>query len=147
MIWQRKCHSMEARDKIILVLGGHASHPFVINFKILEFTSSNPQPSKGKFWRPWKISTLLLRAEHCPNHKNWLHGKCKFYPKLAFGAIFKNFLRNHEMYSSPCNRPLRPRGGVALQLYSFFNLGARWDGWSTPRPGRFTPGKDPVSIV
>jgi len=20
-------------------------------------------------------------------------------------------------------------------------------GWSTPRPGRFTPGKDPVSIV
>jgi len=21
------------------------------------------------------------------------------------------------------------------------------DGWSTPRPGRFTPGKDPVPIV
>jgi len=29
----------------------------------------------------------------------------------------------------------------------FFNLGARWDGWSTPRPDRFTPGKDPVPIV
>jgi len=29
-------------------------------------------------------------------------------------------------------------------LYSFFNPGARWGGWSTPRPGRFTPGKDPV---
>jgi len=27
-------------------------------------------------------------------------------------------------------------------LYSFFNLGARWGGWSTPRSGRFTPGKD-----
>jgi hypothetical protein len=25
--------------------------------------------------------------------------------------------------------------------YSFFNLSARWGGWSTPRPGRFTPGK------
>ena len=22
-----------------------------------------------------------------------------------------------------------------------------WGGWSTPRPGRFTPGKDPVPIV
>jgi len=32
-------------------------------------------------------------------------------------------------------------------LYSFFNLGARWSGWSTPRPGRFIPGKDPVPIV
>jgi hypothetical protein len=29
-----------------------------------------------------------------------------------------------------------------VQLYSFFNLGARWDGWSTPRPGRVTPGKE-----
>ena len=37
-----------------------------------------------------------------------------------------------------------PRGGVDVQLYSFFNLGARW---STPRPGRFTPGKDSVPIV
>jgi len=32
--------------------------------------------------------------------------------------------------------------GVEIYLYSFFNLGARWSGWSTPRPGRFTPGKD-----
>jgi hypothetical protein len=28
-----------------------------------------------------------------------------------------------------------------------FNIGARWGGWSTPRPGRFTPGKDPIPIV
>jgi hypothetical protein len=26
--------------------------------------------------------------------------------------------------------------------YFFFNLGARWGGWSKPRPGRFTPGKE-----
>jgi hypothetical protein len=45
------------------------------------------------------------------------------------------------------NRPGRPRGGVEVQLYYFFNLGARWGGWSTPHPGRFTPGKDPVPIV
>ena len=27
------------------------------------------------------------------------------------------------------------------------NDSARWGGWSAPRPGRFTPGKDPVPIV
>jgi hypothetical protein len=31
-----------------------------------------------------------------------------------------------------------------VQPYSFFNLGARCDGWSTPRPGRFTSGKETV---
>jgi len=34
-----------------------------------------------------------------------------------------------------------PRGGEKVQLYSFFNHGARWGGWSTPRPSHFTPGK------
>ena len=41
---------------------------------------------------------------------------------------------------SPQYRPRRPRGGVMIQLHSF-NLGARWGGWLTPRPGRFTPKK------
>jgi len=50
-------------------------------------------------------------------------------------------------YMLPQNRPRRPRGGVEAKLYSFFDLGARWGGWSTPRPGQFTPGKDPVPIV
>jgi hypothetical protein len=40
-----------------------------------------------------------------------------------------------------------PRGGVEVKPYSFFNLGAKYGGWSTPRPGLFTPGKDPVPIV
>ena len=35
------------------------------------------------------------------------------------------------------------RGSRGIALL-FFNLGARWGGWSTPRPGRFTPEKDPV---
>jgi len=48
---------------------------------------------------------------------------------------------------SPWNRPRSPREGEELYLYSFFNLGARWGGWSTPRPGRFTPGKEPVPNV
>jgi hypothetical protein len=35
------------------------------------------------------------------------------------------------------------RGIVLL----FFNLDARWGGWSTSRPSRFNPGKDQVPIV
>jgi len=30
----------------------------------------------------------------------------------------------------------------ATNIYSFFNLGARWDGWSMPHPGGFTCGKE-----
>jgi len=39
-------------------------------------------------------------------------------------------------YSSPRNRPRRSRWGTEVQLYSFFNLGARWGRLdnATPRP-------------
>ena len=29
----------------------------------------------------------------------------------------------------------------------FHDLGTRWGGWSASRPGRLSPGKDPVPIV
>jgi len=32
--------------------------------------------------------------------------------------------------------------GVEIELYSFFNIGPRCGGWSTPRPGPFIPGKE-----
>jgi len=38
-----------------------------------------------------------------------------------------------------------PEGSI-LSLYSFFNLGTRWGGWSTPCSGRFTSEKDAVPI-
>jgi len=38
-----------------------------------------------------------------------------------------------------------PEGSRGIAI--LFNLVARWGGWSTPRPGLFTPGKDPVLIV
>ena len=37
--------------------------------------------------------------------------------------------------------------GVEVYFYSFFNLGATWDGWTTPRPGSLTLGKYTVLIV
>ena len=39
------------------------------------------------------------------------------------------------------------QGGGEVHLYSFFNFGAGWGGWSTPHTGQFTPGKEPVPIV
>jgi hypothetical protein len=39
---------------------------------------------------------------------------------------------------------MKAQRGSRIWLYSFFNLGCRW-GWvvnATPRPGRFTPGKE-----
>jgi hypothetical protein len=41
----------------------------------------------------------------------------------------------------------KAKGGVEVQLYSFFNFGARWGWVVNATPGRATPGKDPVPIV
>jgi hypothetical protein len=40
-----------------------------------------------------------------------------------------------------------PRGGVEVYLYSLSTSALDEGGCSVPRPGRFTPGKDPVPIV
>ena len=34
------------------------------------------------------------------------------------------------------------KGAVEVWIYSFFILGAGWGGWSSPRSGCFTPGKE-----
>jgi hypothetical protein len=39
------------------------------------------------------------------------------------------------------------RGGEEVQLYSFSTSALGGGGWSAPRPGRFTPGQDPVPSV
>jgi hypothetical protein len=41
----------------------------------------------------------------------------------------------------------KSRGGVRVYLYSFFNLGARWGGWSMPRANGFTPGKETQCLL
>ena len=44
---------------------------------------------------------------------------------------------------------VRPRTDYECpeSVYYFFNLGARWGGWLTPRSGRFTSGNDQTRIV
>jgi hypothetical protein len=48
---------------------------------------------------------------------------------------------------SSYNIPWSYRRDRGIQLYSFFNLGDRWCGWSTPPPGRFITGNNSVLIV
>jgi hypothetical protein len=48
---------------------------------------------------------------------------------------------------SPYNSPPRAQRGIRGIALLILNLGDRRGGWSAPRPGRFTPGKDPVPIV
>jgi hypothetical protein len=53
----------------------------------------------------------------------------------------------HSMYPESLLK-VHPRTGYGPEEeYTFINLGARCGGWSTSRPGRLTPGKDPVPIV
>ena len=101
----------------------------------------------------WATALMLLLVTG--SDRSWGKG---VYTGVTFGSIVQNVKEGHPFFTltkkrkgkgktSPYNRPRTPRGGVQVQLYSFFNLGARWGGWSTPRPGRFTPWKDPVPNV
>jgi len=47
-----------------------------------------------------------------------------------------------KVHPTQATKAQRGSRGIA-----FLNLGARRGGWSTPRPGRFTPGKDPVAML
>jgi len=57
----------------------------------------------------------------------------------------ENTIHKGKAHPTTCHEG--PKGGAEVKLYSFLNLGARWGGLSTPRPGRFIPRKDPVPIV
>jgi hypothetical protein len=57
------------------------------------------------------------------------------------------YINKYKKFKSSRYRPNRPGGCVELQLYSFLNSALEGGGCSAPRPGRFTPGKDPVPIV
>jgi hypothetical protein len=48
---------------------------------------------------------------------------------------------------SSYNRPQRAQRGSRGIALLMIVIGARRGGWSAPRPGHFTPGKDAVLIV
>jgi hypothetical protein len=74
---------------------------------------------------------VLKRPEHEAHHS--LQYRAEVKRRVSMPPLLRlNYVMPNER--------VRPKGGVEVKLYSFFNLGIRWGGWSTPRPGHFTPG-------
>jgi hypothetical protein len=88
-----------------------------------------------------------LTTVFCP-HSGFILKRDNYYFPYAFIRV--DFVMTTVYYAVkvkvPRNRPEGPEGGRGIALL-FLDLGTRRGGWSAPRPGRFTPGKDPVPIV
>jgi hypothetical protein len=54
---------------------------------------------------------------------------------------------DYKVHFITCHEGTGGGGGIVIQLYSFFNLGPRWGGWLTLRPGHFNPRVARVPIV
>ena len=79
------------------------------------------------------VVSSLLRSLHSFDSQNM------FSQTLDGNNCTEVFITNSVLV---CKGKVHPRGGLEVQLYSFFNLGARW-GWvgnATPRP--LYPGKE-----
>jgi hypothetical protein len=61
--------------------------------------------------------------------------------------IAKYSCHTEPLKGHPITGHQRPRLGVEVWLCSFSTSALGGDGWSAPRPGHFTPRKDPVPIV
>jgi len=85
--------------------------------------------------QPLKVSTMDFswgKGSRCV----WLttYHPCSAETSRKSGAL---------IYPEPLGPPRPVAGDLYFTLiYSFFNLSARCGGWSTPRPGRFTFGKE-----
>ena len=112
------------------------------------FNLYNAEIKKCYILHTWSAKTHCVRTgrqcHHVPSGNRWaITWQVKMTDKIN-----RNSYRNHchctvTKIKSHQNRPRRPRGGEEVQIYSSFNLGSRWDGWSTPFPVPFTSGKKP----
>jgi hypothetical protein len=70
---------------------------------------------------------------------------------LSVAGNLNRVLNEKHCYCKGKGHPITghegPIGGVEAYLYSFSTSALGGGGWSAPRPGRFTPGKDPVPTV
>ena len=110
-------------------------------FLILQFFWLDNLCSLFKFQRFCKI------IFHRRNEKKIIHSSRMVGRILLFIiATLEQFLSTSQLTvanitwlsvakgkGSLCNRPRGSRGEIEVQRYSFFNLGARWGGWPTPR--------------
>jgi hypothetical protein len=72
---------------------------------------------------------------------------CSLYQRFMMYESDDYDGNTEESKVRPITHPKAERGGGRGIALLFIDLGTRRGGWSAPRPGRFTPSKDPVPIV
>jgi hypothetical protein len=65
----------------------------------------------------------------------------------AGGVTSERERKNKEGKGSLYNPLGKHMGRIEVQLGSFLTLASDGGGWSTPYPGRFVPGHDPIPMI
>jgi hypothetical protein len=82
--------------------------------------------TETNFWT-WTCSSLAIRSYQAAITSSSLFERESGHHD-ATGLVMSISSWTKVKQSSPCNLPWRHRGRAEVQLYSFFNLGARWEG-------------------
>jgi hypothetical protein len=104
--------------------------------RITESTSV-PTHAAANMGKPSLGHVRTIKENSCDNCKQTWRGPSSCVISLNPASKSKSKVKVH-----PKNRPWRPREGIYVELYSFFNLGAGW-GWvvsATPR-SLYPPGR------
>jgi hypothetical protein len=115
--------------------------PFVAATYCLQYMLCFPLKSQmASRKNPFVINTLYLIRDWSNVNSYW-PSSSYYCVSRCLSDLMCDLCANeiHISSSSPQKRPRGPREGIKLLLCSFFNLGARWGGWSTPRPDCCTP--------
>jgi hypothetical protein len=94
-----------------------------------------------------------MRAVFCVGYVNSINKPTGSGNQQLSDKIMGSYILTHKdkRYRSPWNRPRKHRREAEVQIYSFFNLGARWrwvGGWvvnATFRP-LYARERNPVSV-
>jgi len=90
--------------------------------------------------------TFIVTANNCVYSDDKIMTRWHWIKKWAINKI--KVVRCGDIWGIKSKSKVHPRTGhddperVEVYLYSFFSLSARCRGWSTPRPDRFTHGKE-----
>jgi hypothetical protein len=91
------------------------------------------------------LSNTIIQEEFINNESRQQLFRLVWAKQLLSCLVINKFLVNscvRQYFHYILEQATKAQRGVEVQLYCFFNLGTKWCGWSAPRPGRFTLGKD-----